>query len=96
MTDEQVLLANLPADDIPIMDLFTYVPLEARMSQGVQNMKDFILKQRDEVTRIAASTTTSEKTRPPEARITEMTNSGTCKMSFTSKLDVPEGETEAL
>ena len=32
MTDEQALLANLPAADIPIKELFTYVPLEGRMA----------------------------------------------------------------
>jgi len=44
MTNEELELAETPANEIPVSKLFFPVPLEARMTQGVTNLKDFVLR----------------------------------------------------
>jgi len=95
MNNEQVAIAKTPAADIPPEKLFVSVPLAARMTSGVQNVKDMILMQREIVAAQAASTPPGEP-RPPEARVKEMNNSGGLGMGFSPQLVIPEGETEVL
>ena len=49
MTNEQVAIAKTLAADIPPEKLFVSVPLDARLTSGVQNVKDMILRQREVV-----------------------------------------------
>jgi len=53
MNNEQVELSKTSAADIPDDKLFTPVPLAARLTSGVQNTKDLILRMRDNVSREA-------------------------------------------
>ena len=85
-----------PVEEIPPQKLFVPIPLVARMTQGVPNVKKLILKQRELVTQRAAESTSSSPTRPPEVRVSKFTNSGSMKMRFTSQINVPEGTTEKI
>ena len=95
MDDEQVSIVTTPVREIPIEKLFTPVPLVARMTQGVTNVKELILKQREEVTK-RASVTSSAATRPPECRVSKFSNAGSLKMGFTSSVNVPDGTTDKI
>ena len=44
MTNEEVELAATPATEIPVSQLFTPIPLTARLSQGVINVKEVVLR----------------------------------------------------
>jgi len=47
MSNQQVELSKKSAVDIPAEKLFVAIPLAARLSSGVSNMKDVILRQRE-------------------------------------------------
>ena len=86
----------MPVEEIPPALLFTPIPLAARMTQGVQNIRKLILKQRKQVTELAASSNVGKAARPPECRVNKFTNSGALKMTFTSDVKVPEGTSEKI
>ena len=44
LDDEQVAIVTTPVKEIPVEKLFTPVPLVARMTQGVLNVKELVLK----------------------------------------------------
>ena len=44
MTNEEVKLAETPAAEIPVSELFFSIPLAARLSQGVINFKEVVLR----------------------------------------------------
>ena len=44
MTNEEVELAATPAAEIPVSQLFTLIPLAARLSEGVKNYKEIVLR----------------------------------------------------
>ena len=75
MNNEQVEISKTPAAEIPPTKLFVPVPLAARMTSGIQNVKEVILRQREFVTQQAASPPPG-KPRPTEARVKKMSNSG--------------------
>jgi len=66
--------------------LFTPVPLIARLTTGVDNVKALILRQRELVTSLAAN---SEGPRPPEVRIRKFDSSGGLSLRFTSEINFP-------
>ena len=47
MSNQQVELSKTSAADVPVDKLFTAIPLAARLTSGVSNMKDVILRQRE-------------------------------------------------
>ena len=53
MTNEQVELSKTSAADIPDEKIFTPVPLAARLSSGVENTKNLILRMRENVSKQA-------------------------------------------
>ena len=81
----------MPVEEIPPTLLFTPIPLAARMTQGVPNIRKLILKQRKEVTKRAASSSAGKSVRPPECRVSKFTNSGNVKMTFTADIKIPDG-----
>jgi len=50
MTNEEFELAATPAAEIPVSQLFSPAPLAARLSQGVTNFKEVVLRQREQIT----------------------------------------------
>lgn len=69
MTNKQVGIAKSLAADIPADLLFVSVPLAARITSGVTNTKDVILRQRELVTENAINSASDSGPRLPEARI---------------------------
>ena len=86
----------MPVEEIPSALLFTPIPLAARMTQGVPNIRKLILKQRQEVTKQAASASGGKAVRPPECRVSKFTNAGALKMGFTSDVKIPDGTSEKI
>ena len=72
--------------------LFTSVPLAARLTTGVTNIKELALKQRENITNKAASNSYTA----PETRFWDFSNSGELKMAFTQPLEIPEGTEELI
>ena len=70
--------------------MFVPVPLVARLTTGVTNVKKLALRQRELVTQQAAESS-SGGSRPPEPRIDKFSNSGSMKMRFTSSVNIPDG-----
>lgn len=68
--------------------MFTPVPLVARLTSGVDEVKALILRQRELVTQEAASS--GGATRKPEARVKTVDNKGNISLGFTVSLDVEE------
>lgn len=68
--------------------LFTPVPLVARLTSGIDNVKALILRQREQVTSLAAQ---SQGLRPPEVRIRKFDSSGGLSLRFTSEISFPAG-----
>jgi hypothetical protein len=83
----QVELLSTPVDKLPPAAMFTSVPLVARLTSGVDEVKALILRQRELVTEEAAS---SNGERKPEARVKKVDNKGNISLGFTVRLDVPE------
>ena len=50
ISKKQEEIVKMPVENIPPTKLFTPVPLIARLSQGVPNVKKLILRQRELVT----------------------------------------------
>ena len=86
----------MPVEEIPPTLLFTPIPLAARMTQGVPNIRKLILKQRQEVTKRAANASKGSAVRPPECRVNKFTNAGALKMAFTSDVKIPDGTSEKI
>ena len=55
LTEEQTQLVKMEVDEIPVEQLFTDVPLVARLSFGVQEVKALILRQREQVNKLASN-----------------------------------------
>ena len=91
---KQVELLLTPIKDIPEKKLFTPVPLVARLTSGVSNVKEIAKRMRKNVTKNANSAKGSAI--PPEARISKFSNSGSLKMIFTSPLKIPDGILEEI
>ncbi len=70
----QVAILATPIDALPEKLLFTPVPLVARLTSGVDGVKSLIARQKDLVKETAASE--SGDSRPPEARVKRIDNSG--------------------
>ena len=68
--------------------MFKAVPLIARMTAGVSNLKNFVLKQRELMMEEASSGSPGSL---PEARVSKFSNAGSLKMGFTSNMKIPEG-----
>ena len=100
LKEEQIEIVKMKVDDVPVDKLFTPVPLVARLSGGVQDVKAFALRQREEVSKQASgnekSSAATPATMPHEARIKEFSNSGSVKMGFSKTLKVPEGTTDRV
>ena len=86
----------MPVEEIPSTLLFTPIPLAARMTQGVPNIRKLILKQRKEVTKRAANSSVGKTVLPPECRVNKFTNSGALKMAFTADVKIPDGTAEKI
>lgn len=64
----ELAVLDTPVDEIPPAKLFIPVPLQARMTKGIDTVRDFAIKQREIVTK--ASVIAAQKgERPPESRI---------------------------
>ena len=75
--------------------MFVPVPLVARLTTGVPNVKKLVLRQRELVKEQAAKTSSSGP-RAPETRIDKFSNSGSMKMRFTVPVNVPSGTQEKI
>ena len=67
----------------------------ARLTTGVPNVKELVLRQREETKKLAKSPPKGQA-RPPEARVAKFSNSGSLKMGFTSGVKVPDGTSEKI
>jgi len=94
LEEEQIELILTPVQNIPEEKIFTPVPLVARLTSGVSNVKEIAKRQRENVTKGANSAKGSAI--PPEARVKKFTNSGSLKMIFTSPLKIPDGVLEEI
>ena len=65
------------------------------MTTGVPNVKELVLRQREETKKLAKSPPKGQA-RPPEARVAKFSNSGSLKMGFTSGVKVPDGTSEKI
>ena len=54
VSEKQEEILNTPVEEIEPTKLFTPVPLIARLTSGVDNVKALILRQREQVTNLAA------------------------------------------
>ena len=75
--------------------MFVPVPLVARLTTGVPNVKKLVLRQRELVKEQAAQTS-SGGSRPPETRVDKFSNSGSMKMRFTAPVNIPSGTQEKI
>ena len=91
VSKKQLALLETPVDDIPPEEVFTPIPLVARLTTGVKNVKQLVLKQREIITSMATDTSRQSGPRPPETRIKGFDNAGGIKMGFTSKIGFPQG-----
>ena len=78
---------------IPETDLFKSIPLEVRLTQGVENLKELALRQRKSLNNKAANVTLGSV---PEARFRKFSNSGELKMEFTRPMKMPNGADERI
>ena len=80
-----------PAAEIKVEKLFTPVPLVARITTGVSNIKELIQRQREAITEQAAAPVSSDSggVRPPEARVGSFKNNGSVSLGFSSKIKFP-------
>ena len=92
---EQAEIVSTPVEEIPEAKVFVPVPLVARLTTGVPNVKKLVLRQRELVKKQAAESTSSDS-RPPETRIDKFSNSGSMKMRFTAPVKVPDGTQDKI
>ena len=85
LDEEQKKIISTPVKEIPVDQLFTPVPLVARLTQGVPTAKELVLRQREETKKLAKSPPKGQP-RPPEARVSTFSNSGALKMGFSSAI----------
>ena len=95
LTEEQEEIVNTPVEEIPEALVFVPVPLAARLTTGVPDVKKLARRQRELITQEAAEAPSSA-TRPPETRIDKFSNSGSMKMRFTAPVSVPDGTQEKV
>lgn len=95
ISEEQAELIITPVADIPATKVFVSVPLVARLTAGVPNVKELVLRQRELVKEQAAQSGSGPE-RPLETRVSDFTNSGSLKMSFSSPVKVPDGTSEQI
>ena len=75
--------------------MFVPVPLVARLTTGVSNVKKLVQRQRELVSQQAAESAGGDA-RPPETRVDKFSNSGSMKMRFTAPIKVPEGTQDKI
>ena len=92
---EQVELVSTPVAELTKDQLFTPVPLVARLTAGLDSLKQFVLRQREIVSEVSASAS-STSARPPEARVNKLSNSGYLTIGFTTRLNVSESASRQL
>ena len=68
LDEEELEVLDTPVEFIPPAIVFKPVPLAARMTKGVQNVKEMVLKQREIVTKTATVVDPSGE-RAPETRM---------------------------
>ena len=95
LDEEQAEIVNTPVDAIPENQMFVPVPLVARLTTGVPNVKKLVQRQRELVSKQAASSSGGDS-RPPETRIDKFSNSGSMKMRFTAPIKLPEGTQDKI
>ena len=57
LVEEEVEILDTPVELIPPAKVFVPVPLAARMTKGVENVREMVLKQRELVTKQAKTVT---------------------------------------
>ena len=94
MKESQKELLSTPVSQIPPQFAFVQIPLAGRLSKGVDNLKEMVLKQRELVTQSATSFDASGE-RAPESRMS-CDNFKKVSIKFTEQVDFPEGTFESM
>ena len=68
LEEVELKILETPVESIPPAIVFKPVPLAARMTKGVENVREMVLKQRELVTKSATSVDASGE-RAPESRM---------------------------
>jgi len=102
VTKSEQQLLETPVAEVPPYKLFTPVPLAARLTTGVDSIKELVRAQRAALANNLTSKKKSSSTekeappRPPEARISKFDSKGGLAIGFSSKLVIPDGAEQAL
>ena len=94
LEEEELKILETPVESIPPAIVFKPVPLAARMTKGVENVREMVLKQRELVTKSATSVDASGE-RAPESRMS-CDNFKKVSIQFTEQVDFPEGTFESI
>ena len=87
ITKVQAELVNTPVDLIPPSQLFFSIPLEARITKGVDRVKELAVRQRENLADSAADAKVGSSA--PETRVGKFTNFGELNMIFTQPIKIP-------
>ena len=85
----------MDVDDIPEELIFTPIPLEARLSKGTKSVVNLAQRQREVILEETISASSNYE-RPPEARLAEISPSGSLKLRFTKKINFSEDLKEKI
>ena len=91
VTHNEAALLNTDVDEMSEKQLFTSIPLSARLTKGVRAVTKLSEKQLEKtMDLVAKSLQKDNKHLPPEARITKLDSAGLCWIKFTKRINVPD------
>ena len=85
------MIVNLDPESLSIDQLFSYVPMLARLNteDGAEKVKEVAWRQIDEIYGLILRMGSGEESLNPEVRVSSISASGKMRISFTSPITFP-------